>query len=253
LRLAIAAKSVSLCETQLDVGMRVLIIENIHSTPWGNVGIALEEAQAETVLKRPWQGDALPAHDDYDAIVVLGGEQSALDDEKHPYLPDLAQLMRRFGEADKPVLGICLGSQLLARGHGGTNLLGQAREFGWREVRRTEAAADDPVLSVVDDAFPIFEWHSDTFTLPEGAVRLATNDAAVNQCFRVGRASYGMQFHFEANREVVETWVKTFPETVARMDPDWLPTYPQRAETEGRVADAAGLAIARAWVRLIRP
>ncbi len=249
--LAFPGESASVSETQLEIRMRVLIVENIHSTPWGNVGIALEEAQAETVLCRAWQGDPLPEPDGYDAIVVLGGEQSALDDDKHPYLPHLAALMRRFGEADKPVLGICLGSQLLARGHGATNLLGQAREIGWREVRRTEAAADDPVLSVVDDAFPIFQWHSDTFTLPESAVRLATNDTATNQCFRVGRASYGMQFHFEANRDVVASWVKTFPEAVARMDPDWLPSYPQRAETDGRTADAMGLALARAWVLLI--
>ncbi|MCV3768307.1 type 1 glutamine amidotransferase [Rhizobium sp. TRM95796] len=231
--------------------MRVLIIENFHASPLGNVGIALEEAQAEITLRRPWQGDALPDHDGFDAIVVLGGEQSALDDEKYPYLPELVALMRTFGAADKPALGICLGSQLLARAHGGTNRLNAAREFGWREVRRTEAAADDPVLSAAAEAFPIFQWHSDTFTLPENAVRLATNETAENQCFRVGRASYGMQFHFEANRDVVETWVKGFPDTVDRMDPDWLPTYPQRAETEGKTADAAGLAIARAWVRLI--
>jgi GMP synthase-like glutamine amidotransferase len=231
--------------------MRVLIIENFHSSPLGNVGIALEEAQAEITLRRPWQGDALPEPDDFDAIVVLGGEQSALDDEKYPYLPELADLMRRFGEVDKPVLGICLGSQLLARGHGGINRLNAAREFGWREVRRTEVAAHDPVLSAAAEAFPIFQWHSDTFTLPESAVRLATNETAENQCFRMGRASYGMQFHFEANRDVVETWVKTFPEAVARMDPDWDKTYAERAETEGKIADATGLAIARAWVRLI--
>src|SRR5262245_37578886 len=107
------------------ISMRVAIVENMEHTPLGALGIALEEAGAEIDWFRPWDGEALPggvaAHD---ALVVLGGEQSACDDETHPYLPALAQLMRRFEEADKAVLGICLGGQLLARAYEAENLLG---------------------------------------------------------------------------------------------------------------------------------
>jgi len=233
--------------------MRILIVENFRETALGQVGVALDEAAAEQVWVRPLDGDALPsAHDGFDGLVVLGGEHSAIDDGIHPYLPELAQLMKVFGDADKAVLGICLGSQLLARAHGGTNLIGQAREFGWHRVAITDAGRDDPVFAAVEGEFPIFQWHSDTFTLPEGAVHLARNGAATNQCFRIGRASYGMQFHFEASRPVVEIWNRDFSTTVERMEPGWLAGYAGRAATDGVLADAAGLAIARAWVEQIR-
>lgn len=229
--------------------MRILIIENLRGTSLGQVDVALSEAGAEQVWLRPWDGETLPsASDGFDGMVVLGGEQSAVDDDLHPYLPDLARLMRRFGDDDKAVLGICLGSQLLARAHGGANMLGEAREFGWHRVAPTPAGRADPVFAAIDDEFPIFQWHRDTFTLPEGAVHLAHNPAVPNQCFRIGRASYGMQFHFEANRPVVEDWNRDFEAVIERMMPGWLANFETHAATDGVLADAAGLAIARAWV-----
>lgn len=232
--------------------MRVLIVENMPNSHFGQVGVALNEADALLDIIRPWKGEALPAGPErHDAIAVFGGEQSALDDHTHPYLASLAKLMRDFGDRGSPVLGICLGSQILARAYGATNLLGSAPEFGWHRVALTEAAADDPVLDAVSASFPIFEWHSDTFTLPEGAIRLASNPAVENQCFRIGRAAYGMQFHFEASRGVVEKWNAEFSAMLDRKHPHWLPNYAATAEAHGPDADAVGLAIARGWVALI--
>ena len=232
--------------------MRVAVVENTRVSHLGQVGVALEEAGADLDIFRPWDGGALPdGIDDHDALVVLGGEQNALDDETHPYLPELARLMRAFGDAGKAVLGICLGSQILARAYGGENKLDAAREFGWHEVRLTEEAATDPVLRTVGDRFPIFQWHSDTFSLPEGAVRLATNDTTRNQAFRVGRAAYGTQFHFEASRSVVDAWNAEFISMMVSLDPDWPERHPEMAEEHGRLADEVGLTLARAWVRQI--
>lgn len=232
--------------------MRVAVIENTKISHLGQVGVALEEAGAEIEVFRPWSDQALPAGiDGHDALVVLGGEQNALDDEKHPYLPALADLMRDFGDAGKAVLGICLGSQILARAYGGENKLNAAPEFGWHEVALTDEAESDPVLQSVGASFPIFQWHTDTFTLPEGAVRLATNGATLNQAFRIGRAAYGTQFHFEASRAVVDDWNAEFGDVMRRMEPEWQARYPVMAESHGRVADEAGLALARAWVRRI--
>ena len=234
--------------------MRILIVENFRRTSLGQVEVALTEAGAEQVWLRPLDGETLPeTTDGFDGLVVLGGEHNALDDELHPYLPDLASLMKRFGDEDKAVLGICLGSQLLARAHGGTNLIGQHREFGWHRVALTETGKADPVFAAVDGEFPIFEWHSDSFTLPEGAVHLASNGAVANQCFRIGRASYGMQFHFEANRSVVQAWNDDLAEAIERTVPGWLADYDKHAATDGVPADAAGLAIARAWVGRVFP
>ena len=143
------------------------------------------------------------------------------------------------------------GSQLLARAYGGDNHLGVALEFGWVDVSLTDAGRADPVLSQVPQTFPIFQWHSDTFSLPPGAVHLAQSAAAAHQAFRIGRATYGTQFHFEASRSVVRDWSDTFPDTIERMLPGWSTRHPEIAATRGAEADSHGLALARAWVGLI--
>ncbi len=232
--------------------MRVAVIENMRISHTGQVGVALAEAGADIDVIRAYAGEPLPSGTgDYDALVVLGGEQNARDDDRHPYLPELASLMRAYGDAGKAVLGICLGSQLLARAYGGDNVIGGAPEFGWQAIQLTPDSNKDPVLSAAVTGFPTFQWHDDTFTLPEGAVRLAENTATPNQAFRVGRAAYGMQFHFEASRAVVDAWKADFAEVIAAKAPGWLDSHSEHAERHGPDADAAGLAIARAWVAQI--
>jgi len=231
--------------------MRVAIVENTRVTHHGQVGVALHEAAALIDLYKPWSGQPLPATVDADALVVFGGEQSATDDDIHPYLPDLARLMAAYSDAARPVLGICLGAQLLARAFGADNHLGTAPEFGWVDVGLTDAGRADPVLSVLPASFPIFQWHSDTFTLPAGAIRLASTAMAPNQAFRIGRATYGTQFHFEASRAVIKDWLHRFPESIARAAPGWSDRHADHAATLGQAADAHGLALARAWTALI--
>lgn len=232
--------------------MRVAIVENSKITHSGQVGVALAEAGAETITIRAYAGEPLPEPDQFDALVVFGGEQNARDDEKHPYLPHLAALMRRFGENEKSVLGICLGSQLLARAYGADNLIGTAPEFGWCRIGKTFEAQADPVLSAVSDDFLSFQWHDDTFTLPPDALHLAENRSARHQAFRLGRASYGFQFHFEASRAVVRDWLTQFPDAIERKEPGWAARHDALAERDGIVSDEAGLALARAWVATIR-
>jgi GMP synthase-like glutamine amidotransferase len=231
--------------------MRVLVVQNYNDTGLGQVGTALDEAGAGIDIRNAHRGEALPeTADDHDALVVLGGGQNALDDAFHPYFPTLLGLMRSFVEGDKAVLGICLGSQLLARAYRARNQIGGAEEFGWHQVRLTSEAAGDPVLGGVPEEFPIFQWHDDTFSLPEGAVRLAGNAVAVNQAFRIGRAGYGIQFHFEADRTLVREWNGAFAEAIADRHPNWSTVFEEEATRHGPLADATGLAIARAWVRL---
>lgn len=231
--------------------MRVAIVENTRITHHGQVGVALHEAAALIDLWKPWADNRLPSTDEADALVVFGGEQSARDDHRHPYLPALADLMAAYTAAEKPVLGICLGSQLLARAFGAENHLGTAPEFGWVDVSLTEDGRTDPVLGALPQTFPIFQWHSDTFTLPEGATHLAQSATARHQAFRIGRATYGTQFHFEASRSVVQDWTRTFPEATDRMSPGWTARHPELARTRGQEADQHGLTLARAWVSLI--
>jgi GMP synthase-like glutamine amidotransferase len=231
--------------------MRVAIVENTRITHHGQVGVALHEQAARIGLYRPWADETLPVMAEYDALVVFGGEQAATDDHTHPYLPRLADLMAKTADSGKATLGICLGSQIMARGLGAENRLGGTREFGWCDMTLTKAAAGDPVLAALPARFPIFQWHSDTFTLPPGAVHLATSPVAPVQCYRHGRAGYGMQFHFEVNRPMAADWLAEFPALIERVSPGWGKAFPTEAATRGVVADAHGLAIARAWVALI--
>jgi GMP synthase-like glutamine amidotransferase len=231
--------------------MRIAIVENTRITHHGQVGVALHEAAAKIDLYKPWSGQPLPETVDADALIVFGGEQAATDDHTHPYLPRLARLMAEYTATDRAVLGICLGSQVLARAYGAENRLGIAPEFGWCDVTLTGEGRADPVLGALPETFPIYQWHSDTFTLPSGATRLAASATAENQSFRIGRATYGMQFHFEASRAVARDWNREFPEAVERMSPGWLGRFPAIEAEKGGQADAHGLAIARAWVGLI--
>lgn len=228
--------------------MRIAIVENTTITHHGQIGVALHEAGALVRQYRPFADGILPEPGSFDGLVVFGGEQTALSDATHPYLPALAALMARSAADGVAVLGICLGAQVFARGLGAVNQLGTAPEFGWCEVGLTEAGRTDPTLGALPDAFPIFEWHTDTFTLPDGASLLAQTRVAPAQAFRYGRAGYGMQFHFEASRAVVADWTRTFPDLVERIEPGWTGRLPARAEQTGLLADTYGLTIARAWV-----
>ena len=231
--------------------MRVAIVENTRITHHGQVGVALHERAARIGLYRPWADQRLPDMAEYDALVVFGGEQAATDDHIHPYLPRLAGLMATAAEGGTAVLGIRLCAQIMARGLWAENRLGGTREFGWCDVALTGTAAGDPVLAALPGRFPIFQWHSDTFTLPPGAEHLARSPVAPVQCYRHGRAGYGMQFHFEVNRPMAADWLREFPDLIETISPGWGAGFAGHAATRGAAADQHGLAIARAWVGLI--
>jgi GMP synthase-like glutamine amidotransferase len=232
--------------------MRVLVIENFGGTGLGQVGRALDEAGAEIDYLRPETGDALPADSRaHDALVVLGGGQNALDDQGSPWFHALMDLVRDFERRDRAVLGVCLGAQLLARTFGGENLIGGHREFGWHDIKLDADAATDPVFATIPTEFQIFQWHDDSFSLPPNAIRLACSGAVENQAFRVGRAVYATQFHFEADRPLVAEWSATFADWLAEREPDWPERHPEQARLYGPAADAVGLALARAWVAAI--
>src|SRR4029079_15724548 len=116
----------------------------------------------------------------------------------------------------------------------------------------TEAGRADPVVSMMGESSPIFHWHLDTFTLPPGAAHLASSDRTDMQAFRIGRAVYGIQFHFEVGTEMVASWNVDYENEIVPIDPGRLDRYPAEAARYGGKADATGRALARAWVDLIR-
>jgi GMP synthase-like glutamine amidotransferase len=148
------------------------------------------------------------------ALVALGGSPCALDDAAHPFLASSREALRRaLGRV--PVLGVCLGAQLLAQAVGGRVHRGAAPELGWFEVERTPASRGDPLFGALPARFTPFSWHDDAIELPAaGATLLARSRVAPVQAFRCGEVAYGLQFHLELDASEVAEWCKNAPRAV---------------------------------------
>lgn len=232
--------------------MHFLVIENYQHTDLGILGrVATQEGYSWKTV-RAFEGELLPtATDAFMGLVVLGGAQDALADEAYPHLPQICDLIRAFDDAEKPVLGICLGSQLIARAFGGENLLGLPVEFGWHDVTPTDAGQEDTVVGKLGTGAPQFHWHSDTVTLPDGAVLLASSAMTPVQAFRMGRTTYAIQFHFETGLPEVRNWTGTFADDIRAHTPDWHSRFDAEATRNAAQADETGAAIAKAWLSLL--
>ena len=144
----------------------------------------------------------------FDGLVVLGGPQSAGDDEENSYFPRLIEAIREFHAADKPVLGICLGGQLIARAFGARVYDQGTFDFGFGAVSITKAGQDDPLFRGMDAELLLMQSHRDAFDVPEGGTELARDAAGLAQGFRLGRATYAFQFHPEVTADIVREWAR---------------------------------------------
>lgn len=181
--------------------MNILVIQHCPVTPVGIVGETLVERGAELITVFPHRGDALPPTPrGLDGLVILGGPQHAGDDVAWPAFVEILPLIRSFHDEGKPVMGICLGAQLIARAFGGAVWPFGGLEIGYLPVRITEAGLKDPLLAGLAPEQRIMQLHEDSFDLPEGAELLMTNDTCANQAIRIGSTTYGFQFHLEVTR-----------------------------------------------------
>src|SRR2546429_5312411 len=151
------------------------------------------------------------------ALVIFGGEMNADETERHPYLLTQRALMRRAVDAGLPVLGICLGAQMLARALDARVYRAPVRELGFKTVRLTAAGQGDTLLSAFQTGDRVFHWHEDTFDLPDGADLLVAGEDVLNQAFRCGRRAWGVQFHFEVDAQGVEAWLRVAEPTLSRV------------------------------------
>ncbi len=178
---------------------------------WETFGLARPALEAQEldllVHDSRAEGAVLPGIEDVSGIVVFGGEMNVDQTDRYPFLAGERALVGEAVDRGIPYLGICLGAQVLARAVDTPVFPAPVKEIGFAELHPTEAAPDDPLVSVFEDGDMVFHWHEDTFDLPPGAVLLATGDHVEVQAFRVGDRAWGLQFHFEVDRPELELWL----------------------------------------------
>jgi GMP synthase (glutamine-hydrolysing) len=185
--------------------VNVLAIVHGEDAPPGSFG---EVVRARGHRIETWSvasGKPLP-ESGFDAVMVFGGAMHADQEAHHPWLRDEHAFIEGLLDAGIPMLGVCLGAQLMAKAAGAVVAPATEPEIGWLEVELTEGAAADPVFAGLPRRFDAFQWHFYAFDVPAGAHELARSRVC-SQAFRLGDAAWGVQFHPEVTREIVATWV----------------------------------------------
>lgn len=186
--------------------MDTLVLQHIACEPPGVYEDVLVDHGATIHRFEVDEGGPIPDWRDFDAIVAMGGPMSVNDEEELPWLRAEKAMIAEAVQAGLPFFGACLGVQLLAASLGAEVVAGPEPEVGLLPVFLTEAAAVDAVFADLPHELLTLQWHGDTFSLPEGAVLLASSPAYPNQAFRWGDSAYGIQFHLELSREMAAEW-----------------------------------------------
>lgn len=186
--------------------MRIVVFQHLACEHPGIWRQFLKEDEIEVVTVELDAGEAIPSLDDADALLVFGGPMNVDEEERYSWLRHETEVIREAAVGGKPILGICLGGQLLAKSLGARITRNPEPEVGLLDVELTDAGAADPLFDGWPRRAPVVQWHSDTFALPEGGLLLATSPRCRNQAFRYGHRAYGLQFHPEVTGEMVAEW-----------------------------------------------
>jgi GMP synthase (glutamine-hydrolysing) len=229
--------------------LHILVFQHHPASPAGLVGERVAARGAAATTLDAQHGTEIPADAaDHDGLLILGGGMDAYADDECPHFPALLRLARGYAAAKKPVLGICLGGQLLARAWGARVHVGAAPEFGVLPLTPTGHAARDPLLAGSPSPVLAMQWHDDTFDLPDGAVPLLRGEACRNQAFRVAEVVYGFQCHFEADRRDMVAWAAYRRDVYGQEDV--AAELTAQAEAHGAAAEAFGRQVADRWLDL---
>lgn len=198
---------------------RVLIFQHVPNEGPGTIEKFLRSESIPFLIRESY-GTGLVLDDvgtgDFSHLVVLGGYMGVYEANQYPFLTEEMRFMEKFAEGGGKILGVCLGAQMLAHVLGGRVYKGLwGEEIGWCRIHPTQAGLKDPVFSKLlqnEENFVAFQWHGDTFDLPEGATLLAYTETYPHQAFSVESRLYGLQFHIEVNPDMIREWFPDKPE-----------------------------------------
>jgi len=212
------------------VSPRLAVLHHLEQPFLGTLEAPLREAGLELDERRP--GDPLPALDEVDGLLSLGGGQSAVDLDAEPALREEAGLLRSAVDAGVPVLGVCLGAQLLAAACGARVFRARRRTVAWLALPVTESGRSDLVGRALPDPVWGLHWNEDAFELPPGGVELLERAGGGVEAFRVGARAWGVQFHPDVDAAALDDWYARYG--------DWL-AQAGVTEADARAADARHL------------
>jgi GMP synthase-like glutamine amidotransferase len=213
----------------------IAIIQQDPSDPPATLGRYLDSIGCPWALIDAGRGQPIPETlADHSALIAMGGDMNVHQDDEYPFLRDERRLVEHCLGEQLPVLGICLGAQLLAAATGARVYQRQYPEIGWVEV---ETYAHDPLLIGIDSPFMTLQWHDYSFTLPPGSVRVAARYDG-EQVFRVGPRAWGVQFHPEVDAELVDMWVRHERARLEALRPGWADEIRQTTQVHIRDYEA---------------
>ena len=229
----------------------VAIVQHEESVPPGLISEVFGEAGIEPVVIEAWRDVRWPATEELDALVVMGGTMNVDETERYPFVGRSRELMADALERRVPTLGVCLGSQMMARVLGAEVFRSDPRNAFFGEVELTPQGRDDPVVGAFAGV-PVLQFHEDTYKVPDSAVPLASSaTSGLAQAFRYGDNAYAVQFHFEVDDDIVRTWCENIGDEA--MAGEWgITTEALMADSDRYMAAqrAAGVALVRRYLQV---
>jgi GMP synthase-like glutamine amidotransferase len=188
--------------------MRIHVLQHVPFEGLGSMAHWIANKGFHLTISRLYQGDPLPDLRQFEWLIVLGGPMGVYDETQYPWLVMEKRLIEAAIRAEKTVLGICLGAQLIATALGRRVSPNPEREIGWHSLRLTQAANRTSLFGFMPDDLLAFHWHGDTFEIPDTAVALASSAACANQAFLYGRRVVGLQFHLETTSAAAQALIE---------------------------------------------
>jgi GMP synthase (glutamine-hydrolysing) len=198
--------------------VRVLVLQHMGCEGLGSLEGFFDKQGVDHVHVALFAGEKIPSDwDRYNGIVILGGPMNVYQEKEYPFLAEEDALIKKALANLKPMLGICLGAQIIAKAAGAKVLTGHRKEIGWYDVNLTSEGRDDLLFNGLPKSFKVFQWHGDTFDIPSKGVKLASSEIFPNQAFRVGNAC-GLQFHIEVTEGIILDWMKEYNKEIGGLD-----------------------------------